>query len=79
MTPVSISTLRAPKARAAAMSVSSPSPIITACEASPPTVRAASSSSSGAGFPIDSGVTPVVASSAAATCRPRGGARAPSG
>ena len=47
------------------MSVASPSPIITASAGSRPTARAASSSRYGSGLPIETGVTPVVASTAA--------------
>ena len=66
VTPVSIITQRAPTARAAAKSVPRPSPIMIASRASRPTASAASSSRCGAGLPMDSGVTPVVASRAAA-------------
>jgi adenosine deaminase len=65
VTPVSIRTLRAPTATAAAMSVPSPSPIITASVGSRPTRRAASSSRYGSGLPIEIGVTPLAASIAA--------------
>ena len=60
-------TQRAPTARAAARSVPIPSPIIIASLACRPTASAASSSKCGAGLPMESGVTPVVASRAAAT------------
>ena len=66
-TPVSISTHRAPTARAAARSVAMPSPIITASRTSRPTASAASSRRWGEGLPIDIGTTPDDASSAAAT------------
>ena len=53
VTPVSISTQRAPTARAAARSVPIPSPIITASSTSRPTASAASSSRCGDGLPMD--------------------------
>jgi len=75
-TPVSMNTQRAPRAFAAARSVRIPSPTMIASRASRPTEWAAISSSRGAGFPIEIGVTPVVASTAATIapapgCRPR--------
>ena len=64
--PVSISTLRAPMAFAPARSVMMPSPTTMASAGERPTASAANSNRCGSGLPIVSGVTDVVASSAAA-------------
>ena len=69
VTPVSMKTHRAPTARAAARSVAIPSPIMIASPGSRPTAWAAASRRYGAGLPIETGTTPVAASSAM-TMRP---------
>ena len=56
-------TQRAPTAWAAARSVAIPSPIMIASAGSRPTAWAAASSRYGAGFPIETGTTPVATSS----------------
>ena len=60
-------TQRAPTARAAARSVAIPSPIMIASPGSRPTAWAAASSRYGAGLPIETGTTPVAASTATTT------------
>ncbi|MBI3748497.1 MAG: AAA family ATPase [Chloroflexi bacterium] len=67
VTPVSMKMQRAPTACAAARSVPIPSPIMIASLGSRPTARAAASNRYGAGLPMETGTTPVAASTATTT------------
>ena len=69
VTPVSMKMQRAPTARAAARSVAIPSPIMIASPGSRPTAWAAASSRYGAGLPIETGTTPVAASTRSRSTR----------